>query len=114
MFESEEEGTFRMWGYEFYGAYTTPDPLASVPGVFVVWCEGPGSWKVVDVGESNDVRASVLGSKNLDCWSKGCRRGLRYSALYTPSMELSERISIERRIRAISNPPCGDFNRAGE
>lgn len=46
--------TFERWGYEFNGAYTSPDSLQSGSGVYVIWCKDGDNWIVVDVVESDD------------------------------------------------------------
>jgi len=46
--------TFERWGYEFNGAYTSPDSLHSDSGAYVIWCKDRDNWIVVDVVESDD------------------------------------------------------------
>jgi hypothetical protein len=104
----EQEETFSLWGYRFYGTYPSPTALASMPGVYVIWCERTTSWKVVDVSESDDVRHGVTHHNRSKCWKGACRRGsLRYAAYYTPGLSQTERESIVRRITKIGKPPCG-------
>jgi hypothetical protein len=104
----EEEETFPLWGYRFYGTYVSPAVLASMPGVYVIWCERETSWKVVDASESDDVRHEVTHHNRSECWKRACTRGnLRYAAYYAPGMKRAEMGSIVRRIRKIGKPPCG-------
>jgi|GEM_PF-638851 len=103
----EQEGTFLLWGYRFRGTYASPSGLASMPGVYVIWCETKTSWKVVDADESDDLRHNVTHHSRKACWKRACRKGLRYAAYYTPGLSQTERESIVRRIRKIGKPPCG-------
>lgn len=42
---------FQRWGYDFDGAYTSPDSLQPRSGVYVIWCRNGENWSVLDVGE---------------------------------------------------------------
>jgi hypothetical protein len=102
------EGTddiFSLWGHTFYGAYTTPAALASMPGVYVVWCEKKIPWKVLDVGECEDVRERVANHERSTCWKWNCHASLRYCAFY--SSDKAERKLLVEKIRKIARPPCG-------
>jgi hypothetical protein len=103
----ERDDTFSLWGYRFYGTYASPAALASMPGVYVIWCDRRLSWKAVDVGESDDVRHSVTHHSRKACWKRVCRKPVRYAAYCTPGSTRAERESIVRKIRKIGKPPCG-------
>ena len=101
---------FDRWGYTFEGAFTAPSNLEARSGVYVIWCKkADGSWIVLDVGESHDVRARVLSHDRKDCWNDECTGGtIYYSATYTPNLQQAGRIQVEQAIRQQANPRCGD------
>jgi hypothetical protein len=98
---------FVRWGYEFDGAYTSPDSLQSRSGVYVIWCKKGDTWTVLDVGEAADVKERVSNHDRTDCWSQHCSGIIYYSATYTPHLQQPGRMEIEQRIRDLTNPPCG-------
>lgn len=99
--------SFERWGYEFDGAYPSPDSLQAGSGVYVIWCESEDTWTVLDVGEADDIKGRVSNHDRADCWSWNCSGTIYYSATYTPNLQQGERIEIEQRIRDLTNPPCG-------
>lgn len=98
---------FEYLGYQFDGAYASPDSLESSPGVYVVWCRCEDKWYVLDVGESEDVRKRIRNHEREDCWKQQCPYEIFYSATYTPRLRETERVKIEQRIREQANPTCG-------
>jgi len=99
---------FERWGYQFDGAYTSPDSLESLPGVYVIWCRSQeGAWHVLDVGESEDVRDRTTNHDRLSCWRANCKGTIYYSATYTPNMGKNKRLEIENEIRRRERPLCG-------
>jgi hypothetical protein len=101
--------SFQRWGYDFDGAYADPACIKSQAGVYVIWCQTGGSWKVLDVGESEDVKARLSNHERATCWRKYCTDFLQYSATYTPGMSADGRRQIEALIRQAEKPPCGAF-----
>jgi len=99
---------FQKWGYDFEGAWTNPDNLESRSGIYVIWCKIGENWKVLDVGESHDVKARVLNHDRMECWKRYCNETIYYSVTYTPHLQQTGRQEIEQRIRQIANPPCGE------
>lgn len=100
---------FESWGYTFEGAFTAPSSLEARAGVYVIWCKTGETWKVLDVGESADVRARVLSHDRKDCWTRHGAGGiLYYSATYTPHLQQPGRMEIERAIRSAAKPLCGE------
>ena len=98
---------FERWGYEFDGAYTSPDRLKARAGVYVIWCKSGDDWTVLDVGEAADVKGRVSNHDRTDCWLRNCSGTIYYSATYTPNLQQAGRMEIEQRIRGLTNPPCG-------
>ncbi|NVM53141.1 MAG: hypothetical protein HWN66_05520 [Candidatus Helarchaeota archaeon] len=99
---------FERWGYQFDGAYVSPDSLQSRSGVYVIWCRNGDKWIVLDVGEAADVKDRLSNHERADCWSRYCSGSIYYSATYTPDLQQAGRMEIEQRIRDLENPPCGE------
>jgi len=100
--------SFEKWGYEFDGAYKSPDPLQARSGVYVIWCRDGDNWTVLDVGEAADVKDRINTHERADCWSRKCSGTIYYSATYTPNLQQVGRMEIEQRIRRLSDPLCGE------
>jgi len=101
--------SFDMWGYRFDGAYPDPNLLKSSPGIYVIWSKKGENWKVLDVGESADVKDRLLDHERKPCWTSHCTGELVYSATYTPDLDQPGREKIAQHIRGRSKPPCGDI-----
>ena len=99
---------FSRWGYDFEGAWSDPNYLESRSGVYVIWCKSGDTWKVLDVGESHDVKERVQNHDRANCWQRNCNGTLYYSVTYTPHLQQTGRKEIEQKIRQIENPPCGE------
>jgi hypothetical protein len=99
--------TFKSWGYEFEGVFKSEDALKEQSGVYVIWDERGLIWKVLDVGEAENVKARVRDHERKDCWVKNCSGTICYSAIYTPELDAEGRRAIEKKIRQISDPACG-------
>lgn len=99
---------FERWGYQFDGAYLSPESLSQKAGVYVIWCENGSNWSVLDVGEATDVRARVSNHDRSDCWKRNCSGKIQYSATYTPNLQQAGRIEIEKRIRSLKPVACGE------
>lgn len=93
---------FERWGYQFEGAYKSPDSLKSRSGVYVIWCESEGKWTVLEVGEAADVRGRVKNHGCADRWVKDCPGTVYYSATYTPNLQQAERTVIEQKIKDLA------------
>ena len=99
---------FEYLGYQFDGAYASPDSLEARPGVYVIWCRCEDAWNVVDVGESDDVKKRVKDPDQKARWEEHCECEFYYSAIYTPNIQKDKRMEIEQEIRNKTNPPCGE------
>ncbi len=100
--------SFERWGYQFEGAFSSPDSLQSRSGVYVIWCRVGDNWSVLDVGEAADVNNRVTTHDRKSCWARNCSGSILYSATYTPNLQQPGRKEIEQRIRTLTNPPCGE------
>ena len=65
--------------------------------------------KVIDVGESSEVRSRVESHDRQYCWSFNANNGqLAYAVYYTPGLHQAGRRTIEQAVRDRYNPPCGE------
>ena len=100
--------TFKMWNFEFDGAYSSPDTLQPKAGVYVVWDKNGEIWTVLDVGESLDVQTRLKNHDRKPDWER-CRKGtIYYAATYTPGLDITKRCAIEKSVRLAAKPLCGD------
>jgi hypothetical protein len=99
---------FEMYGLTWEGAFTDANKLEPRSGVYMVWCKNGEQWSVMDVGESANVQERVLNHDRAPQWKQRCRGVLHVAAHYTPNAQQAGRREIEKRLREITNPPCGD------
>ena len=85
------------------------DKLKNEPGVYVILCQDSPSSRsrVIDVGQSDDVRKRVTNHDRKDCWSKHCHQeSLKVAATYIKDEQ--ERLDLEKKIRQRRKPLCGE------
>ncbi len=99
---------FELHGYHFEGAFTSANQLQARAGVYVVWCKDGEKWTCLGVGESHNVQERVLNHERASQWRRNCRGTLYYAAHYTPNLQQAGRMQIERRLRQLERPVCGD------
>ncbi|HOI93179.1 MAG TPA: hypothetical protein PK250_00585 [Syntrophobacter fumaroxidans] len=96
--------SFEQWGYEFDGAYSVADRLQPRAGVYVVWCKIEDKWKVIGVGQSENVGKQLVDGERALRWADECKPGTIYfAATYTDGAPESERKCIEQLIRRLTN-----------
>jgi len=59
--------SFKKWGHTVEGAWSDPSMLEARSGVYIIWCKIGNYWKVLDVGESSDVKERVRTHDRADC-----------------------------------------------
>lgn len=92
--------------YQFDGPYTTPDGLSTKSGVYVITTKtADGNHKVLDVGESGDVRARLVSHDRSGCWQAHEVQGVYMSAYYCDE---ATRMKMGANIRDNRKPPCGE------
>ena len=99
--------TITIGKYTFDGPFSSPNSLEKRSGVYAIHCHKAGSYSLIDIGESSEVRDRVIGHDRKDCWNRNCIGSLTYSAFYTPNLQSPGRMQIEQEIRRQYNPPCG-------
>lgn len=94
--------------YPFEGPLLFAESLRSQPGVYAILDEvGVNRYSILDVGESENVRARIAAHDRRWCWSNNSRGQIRYAVLYLIGSTATQRRLVESRIRAAFKPPCG-------
>ncbi|TVQ79775.1 MAG: hypothetical protein EA380_04035 [Phycisphaeraceae bacterium] len=101
--------SIRIKGYDFEGPYTHTANLRNAAGVYVVLdYRSDEKWWVIDVGESEDVRARIESHDRKSCWERHRQGTLGVAVLYTSGWTAEQRRQLESQIRIEYTPPCGD------
>lgn len=101
--------TVTICGHSFE-AVDDPADLRDTSGVYSVLDDrGTNTWKVLDVGESSEIRTRVQNHDRAGCWERHRLGRLWYAAKYMPYSTAVERRLIEKQIRDATNPPCGEY-----
>lgn len=83
-------------GNSFDGPHPSPDDLADVSGVYTIHDNRNGNYRLIDVGESHEIKSRVSDHERSDCWDRESTGTLTYSALY---VDEQVRVSIGDKIR---------------
>lgn len=95
----------QIGNYNFEGPFFSTTELQRNSGTYVVLGNSGGDiWNVVDVGESSSVRDRIENHDRKDNWARQRHSRLSVAALY---LNESQRLYVERILRAQFNPPCG-------
>jgi hypothetical protein len=98
--------TIKIGNYNFEGPYSNEWQLKDQSGVYaILGGNGSESWKVVDIGESEQLRTRVAGHDRSDSWKRQRHATLACAALYCSAQD---RMRVEKELRGQFNPPCGD------
>ena len=92
--------------YIFDGPFYNRSSLENKSGVYAILCGDTN--KLIDVGESAEVRNRVENHDRKDCWGKNCNNTIKYAVRYTPNLQQSGRKEIEQDIRSKLDIPCGE------
>lgn len=95
--------SFRIGQYAFEGLFAIPAYLNDQSGVYAI--VDSSNYQVLDIGESGGVRSRVETHDRADQWRRNCQGSVQYAALYCDG---SNRMRIERELRAQFSPRCGD------
>jgi hypothetical protein len=92
--------------YEFDGPHEATAKTSAKSGAYVVTTKNPdGRHKVLDAGESEDVRTRLSNHDRVDCWENHKLTGLYFSAYYCNE---TDRMALEKAVRSAYSPACGD------
>jgi hypothetical protein len=95
-------------GQKFEGPFLTTKPIREEPGVYLVVGAGDDDqFKLVDAGESGNVRETVDNHSRRSCWDQFGFAKLAVAVCYTPEKGEEQRRAIEEQIRSEYDPPCG-------
>ena len=87
-------------GYNFEGPFTGIYQLKDQSGVYVIL---DGNGKIIDVGESDEVKTRIENHERESCWKTH-----GYSSFAVHYTSQVDREQIEKQIREVHNPPCGE------
>ncbi len=96
-------------GHEAEGPYSNTSKLENKSGVYLILTrpDKDSKWKLIDVGESKEVRDRIEDHDREDCWDRK-DRGLRgFAVIYTPGKQKEGRMEIEQDIRSKRSNLCG-------
>ena len=106
--------TCEISGLMFDGPFEFYSDLRNLAGVYAIVADGLTGQRVVDVGESDNVRVRINAHEREDCWKKACRDSYRVATLYMPRSATRQRRNIETLIRKeYGTIPFGDFQMSG-
>lgn len=92
--------------YTFEGPFSQTTSLRCQSGVYAILTPTVGgSYKVLDIGESESVRDRVETHDRQPCWVRNKNGSILYAALYCGAVD---RMRIERELRQQFPLPCGD------
>lgn len=96
---------FKRWGHTFDGPWPNTDILKEEPGIWVIWHRVGRHWNVLEVGESRNVRQSLLRETRQHPPSNSTHHGeIHYSACYTGKLSDAERARAAQHIHRIARP----------
>ena len=95
--------------FPFAGPYYTVDELENSQGIYIITDTRNGRHFGIDVGESTDIKSRVMNHERSSCWSRNSSGQLGVMPWYTPGYTNSERRAQERIVRALLEPPCGEY-----
>jgi hypothetical protein len=92
--------------YVFNGPFTHVDGLLRQSGVYLISVVENGLHQVLDIGESNDIHTRIKNHDRESQWlSNNGGRQLHVSSYYCDE---PTRMVIERQLRSVFNPVCGE------
>jgi hypothetical protein len=97
--------TIPIGRYTFEGPFSYTSSLKSQSGVYAILTPSGGSYKVLDIGESENVRTRIENHDRQPCWNRNKNGSIFYAAYYCGA---TNRMLIERELRNQFNPPCGE------
>ena len=75
------------------------EKIENSPGVFAVICEESGTYYLLDVDHSEDVKQAILDHERRECWERYHRGTLQYAVLYERNFPEGDGEDIEKEIR---------------
>lgn len=94
--------------YELEGPYPNTRSLQDTSGIYVIVDSVNGQYTPIDCGESATVKARVDNHDRSECWKRESSGTLMVAVLYTPRLQSTGRVAIEKEIRDEYDFPCGN------
>lgn len=92
--------------WNFDGPFHNTAPVQKRSGAYAILTRQPGTgmYRVVDAGESGDLRFRLDNHDRAECWRRNSNGELAVAVLYC---DQPSRMAIEARLRQAFNPTCG-------
>lgn len=92
--------------WNFDGPFTTIGAVQHRSGAYAILTRPPGgaTYRVVDAGESGDLRTRLDTHDRATCWGRNNAGELAVAVLYCDERS---RMAVETRLRQTFNPACG-------
>jgi len=91
--------------YTFDGPFSSSASLQGRSGVYaILGPNGSGGRRIVDIGESGDLRTRIDGHDREACWNRQTSSNWSVAAYYCDE---PTRMRIESILRRQYDPPCG-------
>ena len=88
---------------DFQGPYA-PELLQPYAGIYAIL----RGRRVIDIGESGDVRSRIATHERRPCWNRWAPEGWLVAVYYTPGWPQQRRMEEEQRLRLMYQPLCGE------
>lgn len=96
---------FDWEGREWDGPHSDPSKLRPSSGVYSVWCHDGEQWRLIDLGESDDVQRRICFHDRKLQWDMVKTGGLYFAAAYIDDLE--QATGVAKDLRERFKPPCG-------
>ncbi|MBD3401405.1 hypothetical protein GF420_00810 [candidate division GN15 bacterium] len=102
----------RIGRHTFDRLHAAPDRLKDTPGVYAVLSTINEHATVIDVGESDHVKSSVMTHTRRDCWERIASLGgsIAFAVAYYGPESTGDRRKLVRQLRQEFIAPCSEGN----
>lgn len=94
--------------YNFEGPFNGSENLFDRSGVYTILDKNLLNLTIIDIGESSQVKTRIENHDRKDQWKKTAQGRIMIAVLYTPYLDQSKRIEIEKQLRDQFKPTCGE------
>jgi hypothetical protein len=95
-------------GNYYFEPHETAAALQDKSGIYAILCLIGKEYRVIDIGESSQVKTRIEGHARESCWKRHCNGTLIISVHYTPNIQQAGRREIEQELRRLFKPVCGE------
>lgn len=101
--------SIKIGDYIFEGPYTNTDNIENKSGVYAILNNTKDkTYKVIDIGESKEVKDRLDSHDRKECWDKNCTPTIYYAVYYTENKQKKGRTEVEQELRGLYDLPCGE------